>query len=73
MKQSVIKKDDKAFTETAQPGDPDCICSRCGKPIEKQEYPITSSKLNVQLVIFRYHVKCIREQFEKKNQQKPGI
>ena len=35
-----IRTTDKAFDQSPDAGDPDCICSRCGNKILEGEFPI---------------------------------
>ncbi len=47
---------DRAFTTSPDAGDPECLCSRCGKPIGEDEVPIRAWNGNLE---YRYHQACL--------------
>lgn len=48
---------DKAFTDSSDTGDLNCLCSRCGKLIDENTIPIRIWTDNYQKE-YRYHPDC---------------
>jgi hypothetical protein len=57
----IYTKGDTRFENTATPGDPDCICSRCGFHIRKGEIPV---RLCSGTAEYRYHPGCVGVDYE---------
>lgn len=49
---------DQVFTSSPFPGDPDCICSRCGELIHEGDDPIRAWPENAKKE-WRYHPACL--------------
>jgi hypothetical protein len=49
---------DRRFDTSPDAGDPECLCSRCGKPIEERALPIRAWPPNAEYE-YRFHPKCL--------------
>lgn len=54
----VIQPNDTKFPDSRDPGDPRCICSRCGQVIEEGDAPVRAWPEDGRYE-YRYHISCL--------------
>jgi hypothetical protein len=65
MNNPLIVETDKVFHDSPDVGEPTCVCSRCGRPIEEDVVPIRAWIDEGRGGEYRFHPACVFPELEE--------